>query len=41
MPTNNFFSRNGMLVVGVLLVLALLYLVYNVGGVALNRWFGG
>lgn len=37
----SFFSGNAKLVVGILLALALLYLVYNVGGVALNRWFGG
>jgi hypothetical protein len=40
MPTNNFFSRNMTLVIGVVLVLILLWALSNIGGVALNRWFG-
>lgn len=40
MVTSGFFSRRAGVVVGVLLLLALLWTVYNLGGTALNRWFG-
>lgn len=33
-------SRNAMLVVGVVLLLIIVWAISNVGGVALNRWFG-
>lgn len=33
-------SRNAMLVVGVVLLLIIIWAISNVGGVALNRWFG-
>jgi hypothetical protein len=33
-------SRNAMLVVGVVLLLIIIWAISNIGGVALNRWFG-
>jgi hypothetical protein len=40
MAAGRFLSRNAMLLVGAILVVVMLYVVYNIGGIALNRWFG-
>jgi ABC-type dipeptide/oligopeptide/nickel transport system permease subunit len=40
MAAQPLFSRNAMLVVGAVLVLIMLWVVYNIGGVAISRWFG-
>lgn len=40
MVTSGFFSRRAGLVVGLLLLVAVLWAMYRVGGTALDRWFG-
>lgn len=35
-----FFSGNALNVVGILLLLVILWAVYNLGATALERWFG-
>jgi hypothetical protein len=39
MAAGRFFSRNAMLVVGLVLVLIMLWAVNSIGGVAISRWF--
>jgi hypothetical protein len=40
MAGKSFFSGNAMYVIGAILVAIILWVIYQIGGVALSRWFG-